>query len=156
MFEITIRVMNVHVNLNEQPKEMTSEFLLKYKHPYITDIPYEQVGLSDHLQYYHSMDHSDGIVFEAIVHMQISLNIHDHVDFKFDENQPPTQTNKSNELNALIGDYHSSLFYKLLSDHQKLDALFHFIQPVKRINHLKMELLHNRTLAHHTLIEYLE
>lgn len=76
--------------------------------------------------------------------MQLSLDIHDLVDLEFNLNSAHNR-NQTNQLQVLVGDYHSSYFYRILSEHNLLDELYHLIQSIKSINEVKMSLLHNTT-----------
>lgn len=70
--------------------------------------------------------------------MQVSLQIHDRVEFDFLPNDRTYNMVGSIQMNALIGDYHSSWFYKLLSGSGELSALDHFLEPVKQVNRTKL------------------
>ncbi len=146
--------------INESNQQFVNDFLNRFKHTYVDERHYEMVRLNDQLYFFHQLsrlnEEDDQVVFDAVVHMQISLQIHDLVEFRFTPEYLPTETEESNQMNALLGDYHSAWFYKLLAGHGKLDTLHHFVQPVKRINQLKMELLHNQALSDEEKMDVIE
>ncbi|WP_279401542.1 heptaprenyl diphosphate synthase component 1 [Piscibacillus salipiscarius] len=119
------------------------------KHPYLGDAFYNQVLLKQQISFFKELliesgQNHDPEFFYALLHMQLSLDIHDLVDLEFNLNSAHNR-NQTNQLQVLVGDYHSSYFYRILSEHNLLDELYHLIQSIKSINEVKMSLLHNTT-----------
>ncbi|GEN45160.1 heptaprenyl diphosphate synthase component 1 [Alkalibacillus haloalkaliphilus] len=128
----------------ENINDVKSEFLKRYKHPYIDEALYDQVFVEDYMWYiYKLVDQKDHIIADALVNMQVSLNVHDIVDQHFNESSSQEEL-KDNQLKVLLGDYHSSLFYKLLSNAELTNALYHFLPYIKKINEYKVDLLHKQ------------
>ncbi|MDQ0350861.1 hypothetical protein J2R98_000664 [Alkalibacillus filiformis] len=128
----------------ENINNFKNEFLKRYKHPYIDEALYDQVFVEGYMWYiYQLVDQKDHIIADALVNMQVSLNVHDIVDQYFNESSSQEEL-KDNQLKVLLGDYHSSLFYKLLSNAGLTNALYHFLPYIKRINEYKVDLLHKQ------------
>ncbi|WP_188206022.1 heptaprenyl diphosphate synthase component 1 [Alkalibacillus aidingensis] len=136
--------------------ELKSEFLNKYKHEYIKSSFYDDEILAKQIYLITQMmkevrtEHRE-LITDALINMQISLNIHDEVD-QFFSDDDSHQSLENNQIKVLMGDYHSSLFYKLLSKYRKTEALYHFLGYIKIINEHKVDLLHRNR----SKIEYLD
>ncbi|GAA0458893.1 heptaprenyl diphosphate synthase component 1 [Alkalibacillus silvisoli] len=118
-------------------------FLKQYKHPYISNDIYEKVFIEEYMYLiYEAANNYNQVIADALINMQISLNVHDLVDQHFSD-QASSGHLKQNQLKVLLGDYHSSLFYKLLSNERLTEALYHFLPYIKQINEMKVDLLHN-------------
>ncbi|WP_124219675.1 heptaprenyl diphosphate synthase component 1 [Aquisalibacillus elongatus] len=132
----------------------------QYKHSYVPEQLYEQVLTYSQIDFFKKLfskfnSKTHDVLFESLLHMQASLDIHDQVDLTFKEDSKGR--NFSNQLQVLVGDYHSSYFYNLLSQHNLLDELYHFIQAIKKINECKMSVLHNdKALSLEELIKQVE
>nr|WP_289036656.1 heptaprenyl diphosphate synthase component 1 [uncultured Allobacillus sp.] len=138
-------------SVNDYQDQLVLPFIEKYKHTYVNVDRYDMVDLKQHLHFFQEikpeLDDLERVVFDAIIHMQVSLQIHDRVEFDFLSSDHTHNMVGSIQMNALIGDYHSSWFYKLLSGLGEFTALEHFLEPVKQINRTKVELLHNESLS---------
>ncbi|MET3682339.1 hypothetical protein ABID56_000418 [Alkalibacillus flavidus] len=118
-------------------------FLNQYKHDYIRESMYEPMfntALLPHL--YELVQPLNHILADALVNMQLSLNVHDVVERDGLQDLSTTRL-KHNQLHVLMGDYHSALFYQLLSNHHETDALYFFLPYIKQINEHKIELIHH-------------
>ncbi|WP_027963377.1 heptaprenyl diphosphate synthase component 1 [Halalkalibacillus halophilus] len=126
---------------------LKNDFLKKYKHNYINHKLYEQAIDLTQVYYFRlllSPDHSKNeLLYDALINMQTSLNLHDLITS--DESETSDDDLDQNQLLALVGDYHSSLFYKLLADSRQTEQLYHFLSTVQEINQLKMGLLKDDT-----------
>ncbi|GEL76152.1 hypothetical protein TMU01_03870 [Tenuibacillus multivorans] len=136
--------------LKEKIENIRQDFISTYKHPYTERqfydgiLSYEQIlCFKDLLLKVEINQNHREKLFVALLHMQISLDIHDQVDL---ENYERITDHRSvrNQLRILVGDYHSSYFYSLLSQYNMLDELYHFIEMIKHINESKMTILHNQ------------
>ncbi|SEP68256.1 heptaprenyl diphosphate synthase component 1 [Piscibacillus halophilus] len=131
--------------INKQAEQIRKDFIKEYKHPSIKESFYDPVLTVKQVYFFQKLllesDYKQkNDLFKALIHMQISLDIHDLVDLEFDSIEE--NRNQTNQLQVLVGDFHSSYFYRLLSEHNLLDELYHFIQSIKSINEIKMSLLH--------------
>ncbi|MDQ0158490.1 heptaprenyl diphosphate synthase component 1 [Alkalibacillus salilacus] len=118
-------------------------FLGRYKHDYIELTMYDSFFATPLLLFlYDVTTRHHNVLADALVNMQLSLNIHDQLDHHFDEDIEVEQL-KSNQLHVLMGDYHSAFFYKLLSTHHETNMLHFFLTYIKEINEYKIELLHH-------------
>ncbi|MFC0014682.1 MULTISPECIES: heptaprenyl diphosphate synthase component 1 [Allobacillus] len=138
-------------SVNDYQDQLVLTFIDKYKHTYVNEDRYDMVSLKQHLHFFQEikpeLNDWERVIFDAVIHMQISLQIHDRVESDFLQSNHTDTMVGSIQMNALIGDYHSSWFYKLLSGSGELSALAHFLEPVKQINRTKVELLHNESLS---------
>lgn len=138
-------------SVNEYQDQLVHTFIEQYKHTYVKADRYDMTGLKHHLRFFRELkpelDSREQVIYDAVIHMQVSLQIHDRVEFDFLPNDRTYNMVGSIQMNALIGDYHSSWFYKLLSGSGELSALDHFLEPVKQVNRTKIELLHNEQLS---------
>ncbi|MBR7553256.1 heptaprenyl diphosphate synthase component 1 [Allobacillus sp. GCM10007491] len=138
-------------SVNDYQDQLVQTFIDKYKHTYVDIDRYDAVHLKQHLHFFQEikpvLNDRERIIFDAIIHMQVSLQIHDRVEFDFLQSNHTHHMVGSIQMNALIGDYHSSWFYKLLSGSGELSALEHFLETVKQINRTKVELLHTEDLS---------
>src|SRR5690606_25863241 len=89
--------------------------------------------------------HVYNTLFDSLLHIQCSIDIHDQIDIRFNANMAD-ELLEENQLKILVGDFHSAMFYKLLTKNDQLNALYHFIQTIKDINKSKMSLIHYHDL----------
>ncbi|WP_194840813.1 heptaprenyl diphosphate synthase component 1 [Filobacillus milosensis] len=134
------------INL-ENTEDIRHKFITKYKHSHISASLYDEVLSNKQISWFKRLlieaeTPSANQIFNALLHMQTSLDIHDLVDLKTNENMAEDRS-QTNQLQVLVGDFHSSYFYRLLSQQNLLEELYHFIEKIKEINDLKMSVLHN-------------
>ncbi|MGM8213977.1 heptaprenyl diphosphate synthase component 1 [Bacillaceae bacterium W0354] len=137
----------IELYITSNVSNIKKKFIKSYKHPYIKDQLYD--NLLKHKQIYFlqelfkktSLNNETDILFQSLLHIQCSIDIHDQVDLYFDDSISKHSL-ETNQLKVLVGDYHSALFYNLLTNNHLLDALYHFIATIKEINQSKMNLIH--------------
>ncbi|MGP4071946.1 heptaprenyl diphosphate synthase component 1 [Piscibacillus sp. B03] len=146
--------------INRETNEIRKEFIKVFKHPYISEDFYNSVLSEKQIFYFQDLlkesgqpEHID--LFYALLHMQLSLDIHDLIELKFNSSSEEKR-NQTNQLQVLVGDFHSSYFYRILSEQNYLDELYHFIKYIKEINELKMTLLHSEASDLNSQLDQIE
>ncbi|PKR78853.1 hypothetical protein CEY16_03610 [Halalkalibacillus sediminis] len=143
----------------QTPEEIRESFINTRKHNYIQYALYEGIVTHPQIHFlkelYDRINHPNKeVVFEALLHMQASLDIHDEVDLSFEESLTNERL-KVNQLKVLVGDYHSSMFYRLLARSNELSVMYHLIDSIKSVNQSKMSILHS-SLSDEDAIDALE
>ena len=82
----------------------------------------------------------------AVILLQMGLELHTMVSI---EEKPDPMEMQKRQRYVLAGDYYSSLFYYLLSDHHEIEAIQYFSQVISSINQDKLS-WHQKRLKQQT------
>jgi len=139
------------LNYSARINQIKNDFIHTYKHPYIDESIYKDLLTDEQLHFYVQLfnqikDYKNKeTLFHSLLHIQCSIDVHDQIELHFASNINDMDF-EIKQLKILVGDYHSALFYKLLTKNHLLDELYHFITTIKNINQAKMTFIHYEEL----------